>query len=207
MVKQVSTQLGGRELAIETGKLAKQASGSVTVRYGDSLVLVTAAIKMEASPYQGFLPLSVDYAEKMFAAGKIPGGFFKREGRAGELATLTARFIDRPIRPLFPEGYSNETQVIATVLSADDDNNTDLMAMIGASAALSLSCAPFLGPIAGVRVAKINGELVINPGAAQSKEAVLDVIVAGSKDAVVMVEGGANECSEEELIEAINFAH
>ncbi len=206
-VQTVKTQFGGRELSIETGKLAKQASGSVVVRYGDSVVLVTATGTQ--SPREGidFFPLSVDYIEKTFAAGKIPGGFFKREGRPTESAILTSRFIDRPIRPLFPEGYRNEVQVIATVLSSDADNATDVLAMVGASAALHLSQIPFNGPIAGVCVGRVDGEFVCNPTTEQMENSDIDLIVSASRDAVVMVEGGSKEVSEAEIIAAIEFAH
>lgn len=207
MVHSVKTEFGGRTLTLETGELARQAGGAVTVRYGDTIVLVTATPSEKPKENADFLPLTVDYIEKTFAAGKIPGGFFKREGRPSTLETLTSRFIDRPIRPLFPENYHNETQVIATVLSADLDNEPDILAMAGASAALLLSPAPFLGPIAGVRVGRIGGEFVVNPTPKQMEESDIDVIVAGSKDAVVMVEGGANEVPEADMIAAIHFAH
>lgn len=207
MIQSVQTQLGGRLLTIETGKMAKQAGGAVTVRAGDTIVLVTAVVAKKPREGVDFLPLTCDYIEKTFAAGKIPGGFFKREGRPSETATLTSRFIDRPIRPLFPEGYYHDTQVIATVLSVDADNESDILAMIGASAALTLSDAPFAGPIAGVRVGRIHGELKINAPPAEMEASDIDLIVAASRDAVVMVEGGAAEVSEQEIIEAINFAH
>ncbi|MDP2599263.1 MAG: polyribonucleotide nucleotidyltransferase [Deltaproteobacteria bacterium] len=207
MKTSVHADFGGRTLTIETGHLAKQAGGSVTVRYGDTIVLVTATANEKPKENCDFLPLTVDYIEKTFAAGKIPGGFFKREGRPSEMETLTSRFIDRPIRPLFPDNYHNETQVIATVLSADLDNEPDILAMAGASAALMLSPAPFLGPIAGVRVGRIDGKFVINPTPAQIDESDIDIIVSGSKDAVVMVEGGAKEIEESVMIEAIRFAH
>lgn len=204
----VKTELGGRDLILETGRLAKQAGGAVLVTYGESVVLVTACVKPEAAAINpGFFPLSVEYVEKSYAAGKIPGGFFKREGRPNENATLTSRFIDRPIRPLFPKDFYNETQVIATVLSHDGQNGTDVMAMIGASAALTISEAPFEGPIAGVRIARVDGEFVINPLPEQSDNADLDLIVAGSKDAVVMVEGGADNVSEADMVKAIMAAH
>lgn len=206
-LQQVKTNLGGRDLIIETGKLAKQASGSVVVRYGDTVVLVTATASSEAKEGIDFLPLTVDFVEKTFAAGKIPGGFFKREGRPSEQATLTSRFIDRPIRPLFPEGYTCETQVIATVLAVDRENQPDILAMIGASAALMISDVPFTKAIAGVRVVKTNGELVINPIGEQAENTELDLIVAATKEAVVMVEGGASEVSEADLVAAIEFAH
>lgn len=207
MKKQVETEFGGRKLTLSTGHLARQAGGAVTVRYGDTIVLVTATTAPEAKEGCDFLPLTVDYVEKRFAAGKIPGGFFKREGRPSELETLTSRFIDRPIRPLFPKGYYYETQVIATVLSADLDHEPDILAIIGASASLLLSSAPFLGPIAGARVGRIAGQFLLNPTPTQMAESDLDIIVAGSKEAVVMVEGGGEEVSEEEMIAAIQFAH
>jgi polyribonucleotide nucleotidyltransferase len=207
MVTSVETEFGGRTLIIETGKLAKQASGSVTVRCGDSIVLVAATGAKEPKANAGYFPLTVDYVEKTFAAGKIPGGFFKREGRPSEREVLTSRFIDRPIRPLFPEGYMNETQVVATVLSADNENETDVLAMIGASAALSLSSVPFSGPIAGVCVGRVDGKFICNPTAEQMEKSDIDLIVAASKDAVVMVEGGAKEVSEDDLAAAILFAH
>ncbi len=206
-VQTVKTQFGGRELSIETGKLAKQASGSVVVRYGDSVVLVT--VTGTQSPREGidYFPLSVDYIEKTFAAGKIPGGFFKREGRPTESAILTSRFIDRPIRPLFPEGYRNEVQIIATVLSADNDNPTDVLAMVGASAALYISPIPFNGPIAGVCVGRVDGQFICNPTTEQMELSDIDMIVSASRDAVVMVEGGSKEVPESDIIAAIQFAH
>ncbi len=207
MKTSVHTDFGGRTLTIETGHLAKQAGGSVIVRYGDTIVLVTATANEKPKENCDFLPLTVDYIEKTFAAGKIPGGFFKREGRPSELETLTSRFIDRPIRPLFPEDYHHETQVIATVLSADLDNEPDILAMAGASAALLISPAPFLGPIAGVRVGRVDGKFVINPTPQQMETSDIDIIVSGSRDAVVMVEGGAKEVSENVMIEAIRTAH
>lgn len=203
----VETKIGGHTITIETGKLAKQAGGSVTVRQGDTIVLVTAVVAKEPKPDVSFMPLTVDYVEKTFAAGKIPGGFFKREGRPREEETLTSRFIDRPIRPLFPDGYAHETQVIATVLSADSENESDMLAMIGASAALMISEAPFLGPIAGVRIIRKEGRFIINPTTAECETSDIDLIVAGTKDAVVMVEGGANEASEEDMLAAIAHAH
>ena len=207
MLHRLETNFGGRPISIETGKLAKQAGGSVIVRYGDTIVLVTATASKKPKEGADFLPLTVDYVEKTFAAGKIPGGFFKREGRPSERETLTSRFIDRPIRPLFPDGYCNETQVIATVLSADLDNEPDILAMTGASTALMLSDAPFLGPIAGVCVGRVEGQWIINPTPQQMNESDIDLIVAGSESAVVMVEGGADELSEEEMVEAIRVAH
>jgi polyribonucleotide nucleotidyltransferase len=204
---QVSVDFGGRSLVIETGKLAKQANGAVTVRYGDTIVLVTAGVAKEPREGLDFLPLTVIYQEKTFAAGKIPGGFFKREGRPSEFETLTSRFIDRPIRPLFPNNFHNEMQIIATVLSADQENEPDILAMIGASTSLLISEAPFNGPIAGVRVGRIDGNLTCNPTPDQMEESDIDLIVASSEEAIVMVEGGSLEVSEQEMIEAIMFGH
>jgi polyribonucleotide nucleotidyltransferase len=194
-------------LLIETGELAKQAGGSAVVTYGESVVLVTACASETPRPGIDFLPLVVDYVEKTFAVGKIPGGFFKREGRLSEFEILTSRMIDRPIRPLFPKGFYNEIQVIATVLSADKENDTAVLAMIGASAALSLSEIPFEGPIAGARVGRIDGELVLNPRIPDLARSDLNIFVAGSRDAILMVEGEASEVSEEEVLDAILFAH
>lgn len=207
MVKRVEVEFSGKTLSIETGKMAKQADGSVVVRYGDTMVMVTAV--GAKTPREGidFFPLTVDYLERTYSAGKIPGGFFKREGRPTEKEVLTSRFIDRPLRPLFPEGYVCETQIIATVLSSDLENNSDVLAMVGASAAIQVSDIPFNGPIAGVRVARVNGKLVCNPTFAQIAESDIELIVAGSRDAIVMVEGGADFASEEDLLSAILFAH
>ena len=203
----LKANVGGKELSIETGKVAKQASGSVVVRYGDTTVLVTAVSSHEERNV-GFLPLSVEYQEKIYAAGRIPGNYFRREiGRPSEKETLTARLIDRPIRPLFPKKYNFETQVIATVLSMDQENDPDVIAMVGASAALVISDVPFAGPIASVRVARINNELKINPIISEWEEADLNIIVSGSKTGVVMVEGGSNVVSEKEMLEAIFFGH
>jgi len=208
MEKKISIELAGRTLTIETGRLAKQASGSVLVTYGQSVVLVTATAAREARASVDFLPLTVEYQERFYAVGRIPGSFFRREiGRPSEKETLSSRFIDRPLRPLFAPGYQNETQVIATVLSADQENDPDLMAMLGASAALTVSHIPFLGPIAGVRVGMIDGQYVLNPTREQRKNSRLDLIVAGSAKAVVMVEGGADSLSEEEVMGGIFFAH
>jgi polyribonucleotide nucleotidyltransferase len=201
----VERAIQGKKITIETGRIAKQASGSVVVRCGESMVLVTACV----GPDKGgdFLPLTIDYIEKNYAAGKIPGGFYKREGKLSEKEILTSRLIDRPCRPLFPEGFSYEVQVIATVLSADEQNDTDVLGVIGASAALSLSELPFEGPMAAVRVARIGGKLEINPDNSRLDEADLMMIVAGTHDAIVMVEGGAQEVPEAEVLEAIFFAH
>lgn len=204
-VKTVSAKVGNREMIIETGKYARQASGSVMVTYGDTKVLVTACVGAEKEGID-FLPLTVDYIEKMYAAGKIPGGFFKREGRPTEKETLTSRFIDRPIRPLFKDGWNCETQITATVVSAEVDCDPDVVAMTGASAALALSSAPFLGPIAGCRVCRIKGDFVLNPSKSDQAESDINLIVAASKDALVMVEGGADEVSEEDMTAALLFA-
>jgi polyribonucleotide nucleotidyltransferase len=197
--------IGGRVFSIETGRIAKQASGSALVSYGESRVLVTACCG--AKKEGDFMPLTIDYVEKTYAGGRIPGGFFKREGKLSEREILISRLMDRPCRPLFPEGFRNDTQVIATVISADEENDTDVMAVVGASAALTLSDAPFEGPIAAVRVSKIDGKLVINPPASRRKDATLDFVVAGTRDAIVMVEGGAKEVPEDELVDALFFAH
>lgn len=206
-IHRVECQLGGKTLIIETGRLAKQAGGSVTVRCGDTIVLVTACAASDAKEGIDFLPLTVDYVEKTFAAGKIPGGFFKREGKPTEKETLTSRFIDRPIRPLFPEGWACETQIIAIVLSADQDNDPDTLAVIGASAALTISEIPFLGPIAGCRIARVDGEYVINPSSEQLDNTDLEIILAASANALVMVEGGARQVSEAEMLEALRRGH
>ena len=200
-------EISGRTLSIESGRWAKQAGGAAVVRYGDSVVLVTACVTENPRPGIDFLPLVVDYVEKTFAVGKIPGGFFKREGRLSELEVLTSRLIDRPIRPLFPKGFYNEIQVIATVLSADKENDTGILAMIGASAALSISDIPFQGPIAGARVGRIDGALVINPRIPDQGRSDMNIFVAGSREAILMVEGEANEVPDEEVLDAILFAH
>jgi polyribonucleotide nucleotidyltransferase len=200
-------KIGGRTLSIQAGKLAKQASGSVVVQYGDTIVLVTVVSANEERA-SDFLPLSVEYQEKIYAAGRIPGNYFRREvGRPSEKETLTARLIDRPIRPLFPKDYRYETQVIATVLSMDQENDPDTLAMIGASAALEISDIPFTGPIASVRVGRINGQFKINPSIQELEDSDINIIVAGSKTGVVMVEGGANIVSEADMLEAIFFGH
>ena len=199
--------LGGRKLTVEHGKMAKQANGAVLVRYGDTVVLVTATASKAPREGVDFFPLTVDYEEKMYAAGKIPGGFIKREGRPSSDAVLCARLIDRPIRPLFPDGFRNDVQIVATVLSVEQDNPPEIAAMFGASCALTVSDIPFMGPIAGVRVGYINGEFVINPTEEQRADSDLNLTVAGSYDAVMMVEAGANELSEEIVLDAILFGH
>ena len=200
-------QLGGRPLIIESGKMAKQAGGAVLVRYVDTAVLVAATASKEPREGIDFFPLTVDYEEKLYSVGKIPGGFIKREGRPSESSILASRLIDRPIRPLFADGFRNDVQIVATVLSVEQDNAPDITAMIGASCALSISDIPFEGPIAGVRVGLINDEFILNPTTAQQNESELNLVVAGSYDAVMMVEAGANELSEEVILNAIIFGH
>src|SRR5512133_1551597 len=196
---------GGRRLVLETGKMARQADGAVLATYGETTVLCTAVAAKSAKPGQDFFPLTVNYQEKTFAAGKIPGGFFKREGRPTEKETLTSRLIDRPIRPLFAEGYKNETQVVVTVLSHDLENDPDVVGMVAASAALTLSGVPFMGPIGAARVGYINGSYVLNPLVDQVKESKLDLVVAGTADAVLMVESEAHELSEDVMLGAVMF--
>jgi polyribonucleotide nucleotidyltransferase len=201
-------EFGDKTLTIQTGKIAKQASGAVIVQYGETIVLVTAVSSHDERPGIDFLPLTVEYQEKIYAAGRIPGNYFRREiGRPSEKETLTSRLIDRPIRPLFPKGYNSEIQVIATVLSMDQENDPDMLAMIGASAALEISDIPFAGPIAAMRVGKIDGVLKANPTIAELENSELSIFVAGSKTGVVMVEGGANFISEKDMLDAIFFAH
>ena len=204
--KVFKTEWAGRPLIIETGQLAKQANGAVLVRYGDTVVLSTATASKEPRDVD-FFPLMVNYEEKLYAAGKIPGGFNKREGRPGEDATLTSRLIDRPIRPLFPKGYRHDVQVISIVMSVDPDNSPEMAAMIGSSMALAVSDIPFEGPIAGVNVGLVDGELIINPDVQQREVSVLDLQVAGHFDAVNMVEAGAKEVAEDKMLEAIMFGH
>ncbi len=203
----VSTEIAGRTLSIQTGRYAEQAQGAVIVRYGDSVVLVTAGGERQSKEDQDFFPLSVDYEEKMYAAGKIPGGFIKREGRPTENAILSARLTDRPIRPLFPKGYRAEVQIITSVLSADQENDPALLSIIGASAALMISPIPFDGPVGAVRVGMFDGEIVINPGLQDLDDSDLDMVVAGTADAIMMVEGEANEIAEDLLVRAIEAAH
>jgi polyribonucleotide nucleotidyltransferase len=204
---QQRAQCGGREILLETGKIAKQADGAVWVRMGDSIVLVTVVSVAEKREGIDFFPLTVDYQEKLFAAGRVPGNYFRRERGLTEKETLVSRIVDRACRPLFPEGYANETQVIATVVSFDQENDTDVLALTGASAALQVSDIPFNGPIAGVRVGRIGGKLVANPTFAQRAESDLEIVIAASDDAIVMVEGGAREVSEAEMVDALLFGH
>ncbi|MDK2903515.1 MAG: polyribonucleotide nucleotidyltransferase, partial [Clostridiales bacterium] len=200
-------ELAGRKLTIETGKLAEQANGAVLVRCGDTTVFVAVTASKEPREGIDFFPLSVDFEEKLYAVGKIPGGYIKREGKPTEKAILTSRLIDRPIRPLFPKGYRNDVQIVAMPLSVEQDVLPDVLAMIGASAALSISDIPFEGPIGAVLVGLVDGELVINPDAAQREKSRLHLTVAGTKDAIMMVEAGANEVPEDKILEAIMFGH
>ncbi|WP_419898488.1 polyribonucleotide nucleotidyltransferase [Roseomonas sp. USHLN139] len=198
---------GGKTLTLETGKIARQADGAVMARLGDTIVLCTVVGARSVKPGQDFFPLTVNYQEKAFAAGKIPGGFFKREGRPSEAETLISRLIDRPIRPLFPEGFRNEVQVIATVLSHDMENSPDIVALVGCSAALTLSGIPFFGPVAAARVAYIDGQYVLNPTLEQIKNTQLDLVVAGTAEGVLMVESEAHELTEEVMLGAVTFGH
>ncbi len=207
MTYRTEISLEGRTLSIEVGRVARAADGAAWVRYGDTVVLVTAVASKQPREGVDFFPLTVDYQERAYAAGKIPGGFFKREGRPHEKETLTARLIDRPIRPLFPHGYHQDVQVIATVLSADQENDPDVLGVVGASAALTMSPIPFLGPMGCVRVGRLDGRFVMNPTYAQLAQSDMDLVVAGTADAIVMVEGGAREVAEEPLLEALLFGH
>src|SRR5437868_8458114 len=198
---------GGKKLTFETGKLAKQAHGASVVRIGDNVVLATAVSNTEPRVGIDFFPLTVDYREYTYAGGRIPGGFIKREGRPSEREILTSRMIDRPIRPLFPEGFRCETQVIAFVLSADTENDPDVAAINAASAALTISDIPFQGPIGAVRVGLIDGQFVVNPTYTEMRGGLLNIMVVGSADAIVMIESGAKEVKEETVVDAIEFAH
>src|SRR4029077_18312896 len=200
---QVSVQVGNQEITFETGKLAKQADGAVVVRSGETMVLATAVGRPEAREGADFFPLTVDIEEKMYAAGKIPGGFFKREGKASERATLNARMVDRPIRPLWPKGFRNEVQIIGTVLSADFVAAHDVLAINGASAALMLSPLPFMGPVAAVRVGLIDGELVLHPTLPHMEPSEMDLIVCGTDQAITRVEAGARQVAEDTIVEAL----
>src|ERR671933_1173122 len=204
-VRRVSVEIGGAEITFETGKLAKQASGAVVVRAGDTMVLATATAGNVRDV--DFLPLTVDVEERMYAAGKIPGSFFKREGRAGEKGTLTARMIDRPIRPLFPKGWRYDTQLVAIPLSIDHVHPYDILAMNGASAALMVSDIPFPEPVGAVRIGKVDGNFVVNPTEEQMIDADMDLVVSGTAEAILMVEAGANEVPEAEILDALDIAH
>ncbi|HEX7799842.1 MAG TPA: polyribonucleotide nucleotidyltransferase, partial [Asticcacaulis sp.] len=206
-IKRKSIEWAGRKLTLETGRLARQADGAVLATYGETTVLATAVFARAPKPGQDFFPLTVNYQEKTFAAGKIPGGYFKREGRPSEKETLVSRLIDRPIRPLFVKGFKNEVQVVCTVLSHDMENDPDIVAMVAASAALTLSGVPFMGPIGGARVGVIDGEYVLNPTLDQMKDSDLDLVVAGTEDALMMVESEARELTEDKMLGALMFAH
>ena len=207
MERKMSVELGGRTLCLETGKLAKQANGAVAVQYGETIVLVTVVCSEEERKNIDFVPLTVNYLEMTFAAGRIPGGFIKREGRPSDRETLVSRLIDRPIRPFFPKDFKRETQIIATVLSADQENDPAMLGMIGASAALAVSDIPFKEPIGGVRVGRINGEFKCNPTNSELEESTIDLLVAGNRDGVIMVEGGAKIADEDDILEAIFFGY
>ena len=206
MIVKKEVEIGGKVFSIETGRYARQANGAVMVRYGDTMVLVTAVASTEVKENQDFFPLQVEYREKTSAAGKFPGGFIKREGRPTEKEILSSRLIDRPIRPLFPESFMNETQVIAFVVSYDGQNDADVLSAIGASAALAISDIPFDGPIAEVRVGRINGQLIVNPTHSEIEQSDLELVVAGTSDSIIMVEGESNQVSEDELLSALRFA-
>ena len=202
-----SIKVGDKELTVETGRVAKQADGAVVIRYGDTMILCAAVSALTPREGVDFFPLTVEYRESNYAAGRIPGNYFRREGRPNEKEILTSRLIDRPCRPLFGEGFRNETQVVASVVSADPDNNPDVIAITGASCALYLSDIPFLNPIAGVRIGLIEGRYIVNPTYDEVRESRLNLIVAGTEEAIVMVEAGANEASEEIMVEALMLAH
>ena len=206
MIVKKEIEIGGKLFSIETGRYARQANGAVMVRYGDTMVLVTAVASQEVKDDQDFFPLQVEYREKTSAAGKFPGGFIKREGRPTEKEILSSRLIDRPIRPLFPENFMNETQVIAFVLSYDGQNDADVLSAIGASAALTISDIPFDGPIAEVRIGRINGQLVLNPTHSEIEQSDLELVVAGTSDSIIMVEGESKELSENDILDALKFA-
>ncbi len=207
MAHTASCTIAGKEIAFETGRIAKQASGAVLVSRGETVVLVTAVSEGHGREGIDFFPLTVDYLEMTYAAGKIPGGFYKREGRPTEKEILTARFIDRPIRPLFPKGFKSETQIIATVLSSDGENDPDILAINGASAALHISDIPFSGPVGAVSVGRVDGNLIVNPSTMECSYSDLFLVVVGSRDGIVMVEGGADRVSEEVILEAIFKAY
>src|SRR5213596_174066 len=207
MSERATVSLGDKQIIIETGKLAKQADGAVTVQMGETVVLVAAVGASSAKPGQEFFPLTVDYREKAAAAGKFPGGYFKREGRPTEKEILTSRVIDRPIRPLFPKGWYNEVQVQSVLLSADGENDPDILAIIGASAALSVSDIPWDGPLGAVRVGRVSGQFVANPTHSQMEESDLDLVYVGNITDHVMFEGSAKEVSEADFVTALAFAH
>src|SRR5712672_426260 len=207
MSEKVIAPLGDKQITIETGKLAKQADGAVTVQLGETIIIVAAVAATKAKEGQDFFPLTVDYREKAAAAGKFPGGYFKREGRPTEKETLTSRMTDRPLRPLFPQGYFYDTQVISILLSADGENDPDILSMNGASAALTVSDIPFKGPIGAVRIGRVNGEFVANPTHTDRETSDLDLVYVGTENDVIMIEGTAQELPEEEFVKALDFGH
>src|SRR6267378_5942036 len=207
MTHTVEVETNGLRMTLETGKVAKQADGAVVVRLGGSMVLATCVAAKGAKESQDFFPLTVDYREKAYAGGRIPGGYFKREGAPVKKEILTSRLIDRPIRPLFPDGFRNEVQVICLVISGDQENDPDVLAINGASAALCLSGIPFDGPVGAVRVGQVDGQFVVDPTTEQRNASTLEVVIAGTEDAVLMVEAGAKEVPEETMLEAIAFGH
>src|SRR5215470_2532041 len=207
MTHTVEVETNGSRMTLETGKVAKQADGAVVVRLGGSMVLATCVAAKGAKESQDFFPLTVEYRERAYAGGRIPGGYFKREGAPVKKETLTSRLIDRPIRPLFPDGFRNEVQVICLTISGDQENDPDVLAMNGASAALCLSGIPFDGPVGAVRVGLVEGKLVANPTTSQKKLSTLEIVIAGTEDAVLMVESGAKEVPEETMLDAIAFGH
>src|ERR1700736_1543886 len=207
MQHKVTAQIGSTQISIETGKIAKLADGSVVVSCGDTMVLVSAVSATQIKEGQDWFPLTVDYREKAAAVGKFPGGYFKREGRPSEKETLTSRMTDRPLRPLFSKGYLYDTQVISVLLSADGENDPDILSINGASAALCVSDIPFAGPIGAVRIGRINGEFVVNPTHSERQHSKLDLVYVGTSNDIVMIEGAADELSEEDFIRALEFAH
>ena len=205
MKKTFELDFYGRKIVVENGEVAKQADGAVLVRYGDTVVLSTVVVSKEARLLSDFFPLMVLYQEKLYSVGKIPGGFIKREGRPSEAATLAARMIDRPMRPLFPDDFRNEVQVVNTILSVDPDNSPELAALLGSSIATSISKVPFNGPVAGVKVGRVDNNLIINPTTAQAEHSDIDLTVAGTKEAINMVESSAKEVKEDDMLEALMF--
>src|SRR6202795_1218253 len=207
MVRKLELDFSGRKLSLETGRLAKQAHGAVLAQYGETVALATVVSAYEARPNIDFLPLTVDYQERTFAAGKIPGGFFKREGRPSEKEILTSRLIDRSMRPLFPKGYDRETQIITTVLSADRDNDPDMLSLIAASAALLVSDIPHKGPVASVRMGRVDGKIIVNPTHSELEGSDVSLVVAANPESIMMLEGGAHIVDEETILEALFTAH
>ncbi len=205
-IRSFSREFGGKTLTIETGRVANLAGGAVTVRYGDTVVLCTATMARKPRPGTDFFPLTIDYEEKMYAKGEIPGSFFRREGRPSTEAILSARLTDRPLRPLFPKSMRNDVQVVNTVLSVDKENEPDVLGTVGASAALSISEIPFAGPVSSVRVGYIDGEYIVNPTFQQLEQSMIDIVVAGTRDAIMMVEAGAQEAPEDVILGALEFA-